>query len=100
MSHSYKHTPRCGDMKSKYMKGYANRVVRRKRLEEGLPQFGGYRKMFQSWDICDYETVGETFEQYYASIVRNWYSWGRFHKEPYPDKAKCRGLYEKWFVRK
>ena len=32
MSRSYKHTPYCGDSKSRFMKRYANKVVRRQKL--------------------------------------------------------------------
>ena len=58
MSRSYKHTPRCGDKKGRYSKRLANHVVRRNRCKDAFPQYAGYKKMFESWNICDYEIVG------------------------------------------
>ena len=47
MSRSYKHTPRCGDKKSRIAKRYANHVVRRKKLREDLPSYSGYKKLIE-----------------------------------------------------
>ena len=66
MSRSYKHTSRCGDTKGKASKRVANHVVRRKKLCEDFPAFGGYRKLYESWNICDFESVNLSFEEFCA----------------------------------
>lgn len=99
MSRSYKHTPYCGDKKNRFMKRYANHIVRRNKLKEVYPNYAGYKRAMDSWDICDYKTVGETFEQFYAREIRWWHSWRYTHKA-YPDRKECRKQYEKWFLRK
>ena len=54
MSRSYKHTPYCGDRKNKYMKRYANKRVRQRlKNNDYLPTAAEYKKMFESYDICD-----------------------------------------------
>ena len=70
MSRSYKKTPYCGP-KSKAMKKYANRVLRR---DNDTYQNGSYKKRFCSYDICDYKFF-ETFEEYFESRVRQWHIW-------------------------
>lgn len=63
MSRSYKHTPRAGDKKDKFFKRYANKKLRRNKLNHNL-QNSSYKKNFPTWDICDYESVNKSFEQY------------------------------------
>ena len=100
MSRSYKHTPRCGDRKDKRRKRIANRRVRRKKLRADLPQHAGYRKLYESWHICDYETVGLSFNDYcmqehqYAAL-RNLY-----RPEPFPDRQALKKEYRKYCIRK
>lgn len=99
MSHSYKHTPRCGDRKNRFAKRRANRCVRLHLLDDGkkaIPQHNGYKKVYCSWDICDYEWVGTAFEQFYADEVR----WSRVHQKPVSSRAEARRQYEKWYIRK
>ena len=100
MSRSYKHTPRCGDKKSHYSKRLANHVVRRNRLADAFPQYAGYKKMFESWNICDYEKVGQSFEQYYAHTVSYWYRWDRHSGKPFPERRKSMEDYLRWYIRK
>ena len=102
MSRSYKHTPRSGQRKNKFIKQYANRKLRREKLKEDVPQYGGYRKRTERWDICDYETVGETFEQYYERELFFWNCWTRFGrwKEEFPDREELKAEYNKSFIRK
>jgi len=50
MSHSYKHTPGFFD-RNPFAKQQANRKVRRT-LE--VPNGKAYRRLFESYDICDY----------------------------------------------
>lgn len=99
MSRSYKHTPRSGQRKNKFIKQYANRKLRREKLKEETPQYGGYRKRTEWWDICDYETVGETFERYYASEIDCWYRWEHQYK-PFPDRKELKKEYDKYYIRK
>ena len=96
MSRSYKHTPRCGDYKGKYSKRCANRAVRAQKFWDTIPRRAAYKKLYESWNICDYEQVRVTFEEFYAAETR-WRSLGRL---PLPDLAKSRNRYEKLFIRK
>ncbi len=71
MSRSYKHFTVCKDKdESKYSKIRANRKVRRSSL-----LFAGksnrYRRLFESWDICDYrfvKTKVDTISEYEQDI--------------------------------
>ena len=97
MSRSYKHTPRCGDRKSKYSKRRANRIVRRVGVEDSFSLlYGGYKKLFESWNICDFEVKAKTFEGYYADLVR----WRLTDDTPLPDWTRSKNEYEKLYLRK
>ena len=46
MSRSYKHTPSCGEGKSKFYKSYSNKVIRRKlKNEDYILQYGDFKKV-------------------------------------------------------
>ena len=92
MSRSYKKTPRCGDTKDKFFKRYANRKLRRKKLTHQL-QHKSYKKDLCTYDICDYEQIGTTFEEFYAGLVR-------WRRNDVLDKKKEYQNYMKWFKRK
>ena len=96
MSRSYKHTPRCGDRKGKYAKRLANRTVRIHGGESAFPPYGGYRKVYERWNICDYEQVWVTFARFRASEKE----WSARTGRPVPDLAESRNQYERWFIRK
>jgi len=103
MSRSYKHTPYCGLKKDKFYKKYANRKLRRKKLDHDY-QHGAYKKDTCSWDICDwYEIVTKNFEEYYKSCVQFWYEnhtrWYMLN-EPFPTKEQCWKQYQEWYIRK
>lgn len=98
MSRSYKKTPRCGDTKDRYMKRYANRKLRKLPLEDTL-QHKQYKKNFCSWEICDYETVGETFEQHWKWAVSSWHRW-RYRYEPFPNREEEYRKWYKWYKAK
>ena len=100
MSRSYKKTPRSGDQKDREMKRAANRKFRRNKNFDETLNHKQYRKYFCSYDICDYETIGETFEEYYQRIVNNWYRWEQYYNIPFPDKKQIKKEYDKWFIRK
>lgn len=91
MSRSYKKTPRCGDTKDKFYKKYANKQFRKDKFNN--LQHNAYKKQSCSWDICDYETVGLTFEEYWKQTLQLWYQFG-LENEPYPSKEE---EYRKWF---
>ena len=62
MSKSYKHEPTAGG-KNKFCKKQANRRVRRNKMELETSK-GGYKKIYCSWEICDYFSRC-TWEEYY-----------------------------------
>ena len=98
MSRSYKKTPYCGDKKGKAKKRIANHRVRQslKRDLELVVQKGQYKRLFETWDICDYYSI-QSWESYWRSSV-NVYYWikERFPestKNKFPDKKE---EYRKW----
>ena len=99
LSRSRKSTPRAGDKKSKDMKRIANRKLRRQKLSLLLPH-KSYKKNFCSYDICDYEEIGTTFEQFYQSKIHFWYQYGKHWGKPYPSKDEALKEYKKWYLRK
>lgn len=97
MSRSYKKTPWCGDRKGKDKKRIANHIVRqwlKRNMDQTLAP-GDYKKLYETWDICDYGWTS-TWEQYWESEWKS-YRWicsmfpNREHKAP--DKKEC---YRKW----
>ena len=103
MSRSYKHTPYAGDKKDKFLKKYANRKLRRKKLTHDL-QYKSYRKDFCSWEICDFYWIEtKSFEEYYKSQVEHWLEnrclW-YMQDEPFPTKEECWKIYQKVYIRK
>ena len=101
MSRSYKHTPRSGNKKDKFFKQYANRTVRYQLPTDKHSLKGAaYKKVFCQCNICDYETVGISFKQYWKCLVKSWYAWKRDCGYPYPDHEKAYQEYCKWFLRK
>ena len=97
MSRSYKHTPYSGE-RNKFSKNQANRRVRRNKMDLNLPK-GGYKKIYCSWEICDYWDGFISADEYYATEVKYWYSW-RHKYEPYPDYNKAKNYYMKYYIRK
>ena len=100
MSRSYKHTPRAGDTKDKFFKKYANRRVRRLPIDEHPLNHKTYKKATCSWNICDYETVGTSFEQYWEGLVKSWHRWKSECGLPYPNRDEAYQEYRRWFLRK
>ena len=99
MSRSYKKTPRGGDTKDKFFKRYANRRLRRRKLDIDL-QHKSYKKDFCSWNICDYESVGTSFENFWRDRVKWWHSIQRYYDEPYPNRKDAWEDYNRWYKRK
>lgn len=99
MSRSYKRTPRCGDQKDRYFKKYSNHKICRLPIDE-LPKKGKtYKKVLHDYSICDYETVGTSFQQYWARLIKRWHEW-EWHYAPYPDYEEAYEEYRRWFLRK
>ena len=61
MSRSYKKVPYGGDKKDKFMKNYANRILRRNK--NLILNHKSYKKNFERWNICDYYFI-ESFKSY------------------------------------
>lgn len=70
MSRSYKHEPTCGG-KNKFCKKQANRRVRRNKMDLELSK-GGYKKVYCSWEICDYFSRC-TWEEYWQYELERYY---------------------------
>ena len=75
MSRSYKKTPYSGDNKGKAKKRIANKKVRSwfKRNPDAKISRGDFRKIQNPWDICDYCTKFESFEEWWE-WEQAWYS--------------------------
>lgn len=89
MSRSYKKVPHCKCEDScKWGKRQANKKVRRYKGE--ITNGKGYKKLYESWNICDYHWI-ETWEQYkeWCERPRWWsdpreavyYEWYKFYKQ-------------------
>ena len=77
MSRSYKKVGHCKNEKScKKGKQFANRRLRRKGIDYEIPNGKAYKKMNESWDICDYQHK-ETWEGY-----QKWWKNPRWWQEP------------------
>lgn len=75
MSRSYKHIGFCKCEKScKIGKKFANKRVRNYKGE--IPNGKAYKKIYNSWDICDYYNI-ETWNSY-----KKWWSHPRWWQEP------------------
>lgn len=89
MSRSVKKTPFCKcERTCKWGKRNANRRVRR--YKDSIPNGKWYKKIYNSWDICDYYSI-ETWKQYkewFEEPFRDWvdeeqksyYAWFRAYK--------------------
>ena len=72
MSRSYKKYPIVKDKNNKGMKRYANKKVRR---TKNIPNGKAYKKIFESWDISDYQwiwTRKEAIEDYNEASEDSW----------------------------
>ena len=100
MSRSFKKTPRAGDKKKKFFKKYANHQVRYRSLNDPDLNYGAYKKASCSWNICDFETVGLSFEKYWQSVIQLWRKCGKGVGMPYPDRDEVYNEYRRWYIRK
>ena len=77
MSRSYKKVGHCKCKRScKKGKQYANRRLRRKGVNYEIPNGKAYKKLNESWDICDYSCI-VTWKNY-----QNWCERPRWWQEP------------------
>ena len=77
MSRSFKKIGHCKcEHSCKKGKQFANRRLRRKGINFEIPNGKAYKKLNESWDICDYKCV-ETWEQY-----KSWWNCPRLCREP------------------
>ena len=87
MSRSYKKYPYCGDKKGQNKKRFSWKKVRQwlKDNPEELPQKNFYKKIYPTWDICDFYWT-YTWEEYWKSCQK-WHQeasqrgWGSYCKE-------------------
>ena len=100
MSRSYKRTPRSGQQKDKFFKNYANRRLRRLPTDEHPYNNCTYKKVSCSWNICDYEDVGTSFEQYWERLVKSWHQWRTYNNIPLPSREQAYEEYCRWYKRK
>ena len=71
MSRSYKKTPFCGDKKGKAQKRIANQTARRylKNNMDLTLSPSDYKKLYESWEICDYGSLC-SWEEYWQGIIK------------------------------
>lgn len=98
MSRSYKKNPWAGDNKGKRKKRTANQSVRawlKQNPEVGLSK-SDYKKIYNTWDICDYGSI-ESWKEYWASEIRLYY----WYKANFPkqkiDFPNKKDAYRKWY---
>ena len=93
MSRSYKKIPMIKDANSRPGKSSANRKVRRAAV---IANGGGYRKVYETWNICDYRHI-ETEEEFMAFWEKG--GNGYIHRHCRTRKEAHR-LWLKWYRNK
>ena len=93
MSRSYKKTPWSGDKKGKSKKRIANSKVRifLKNFNHKL-QKADYKKVYETWDICDYGWI-YSWKEYWNYILKNYMEYPNLYKK-HPDKKE---EYRYWY---
>lgn len=93
ISRSYKKHPWAGDTKGKFKKRTANHKVRNylKKIENEL-KFSDYKKVYCSWEICDYGWL-YSWKEYWQHCIKSYYEWG-YQYYPFPD---IKEEYKKWY---
>lgn len=99
MSRSYKKTPWAGDTKGKEKKRDANSKVRMflKNLEHEV-QNNAYKRIYETWDICDYGWM-YTWEEYWDFCQKRYAEHPEYYKTPPNKKIEYRNWY-KWYKMK
>lgn len=93
MSRSYKKTPWCGEKKNKIDKRNANKKVRNfiKNTDYCLHK-NNYKKIFESWDICDFGWI-ESWNEYWNDCLMTYSKHPNWYKKPLNKKEE----YRKWY---
>ena len=108
MSRSYKHTPYSGLRKHKSDKKIANRKVRsylkRQMIEDESFSPAAYKKVSESWNICDYYDI-TTWSEHLKFRKEIWNQdrliWGaKENDEGELDEENEYQLWRKWYKRK
>lgn len=96
MSRSYKKSSYCGDKKGKYKKRVANHTVRNylKDINKILSK-GGFKKVFCSYDICDYWWL-QSWEEYWEDCLRGYKEHPEWYKQPPNKKEEYRSWYKSY----
>jgi len=96
MSRSYKKSPYCGDKKGKDKKRVANHTVRNylKDINKVLSK-GGFKKVFCSYDICDYWWL-QSWEEYWEDCLRGYREHPEWYKQPPNKKEEYRSWYKSY----
>ena len=99
MSRSYKKTPYAGDTKGKDKKRVANSKVRMtlKNLNQEL-KHNDYKKIYDSWDICDYGEI-YSWKEYWSHVLKRYIENPNLYKKPPNKKEEYRQWY-KWYKMK
>lgn len=99
MSRSFKKNSWCGDTKGKDKKRIANSKVRMflKNFENELPN-SSYKKIYETWDICDYGWL-VSWEAYWAATLKLYNEHPNYYKHPPNKKEEYRKWY-KWYKMK
>lgn len=103
MSRSYKKVPYCGDKKGKIKKRIANHKVRSwlKQHPDAILQKGDFKKLYETWDICDYYWI-TNWKEYWDSEIRTYYYFEymfpyrnvKKYKNKFPNKKES---YRQWY---
>lgn len=95
MSRSYKRTPWCGDAKGKTKKRDANSKVRMflKNFDNEL-QYAAYKKVYESWEICDYENICP-WEKWWQMVNQRYKKYPNLFK--LPNKKEEYRKWQKWY---
>lgn len=96
MSRSYKKASYCGDKKGKDKKRVANHAVRNylKDINKTLSK-GGFKKVFCSYDICDYWWL-QSWEEYWEDCLRGYKEHPEWYKQPPNKKEEYRSWYKSY----
>lgn len=99
MSRSYKKTPYCGDNKNKKQKRFANKRVRNflKNCENELLH-SDYKKVYESWNICDFGWV-TPWQEYWNNQLKHYHNHPEWF-ENFPNKQEEYNKWYRWFKMK
>lgn len=94
MSRSYKKTPVCC-YKDKILKRKFNRRLRKDKYKYITFSHSYYKKMNDSWDICDWYCRYD-WKEYWWHCNNSYSLWGFLYN---PEKLDKKEEYRKWYTR-